>query len=103
MLLYATHEVCKKNLSWILSFLILSLLFLVSFWGFNNYICTPDRLLFLSECYFWCINFLRAVESELFPCLRRFGMKFYAYNPVSDLLINYFYSFNYKDSRLELK
>lgn len=25
----------------------------------------------------------RDVEKELFPCLRRFGIAFYAYNPVS--------------------
>ena len=25
----------------------------------------------------------RMVESELFPCLRYFGIRFYAYNPVS--------------------
>ena len=27
----------------------------------------------------------RIVESELFPALRYFGLRFYAYNPVSDL------------------
>ena len=27
----------------------------------------------------------RMVESELFPALRYFGLRFYAYNPVSDL------------------
>ena len=25
----------------------------------------------------------RDIEKELFPCLRRFGIAFYAYNPVS--------------------
>ena len=29
-----------------------------------------------------CLNF-RMVESELFPALRYFGLRFYAYNPVS--------------------
>ena len=30
------------------------------------------------------INIHRSVEGELFPCLRQFGIRFYAYNPVSE-------------------
>ena len=29
----------------------------------------------------------RKVEGELFPCLRNFGIAFYAYNPVSGNLV----------------
>ena len=31
-----------------------------------------------------CIH--RMVEGELFPCLRQFGLRFYAYNPVSQVI-----------------
>ena len=33
---------------------------------------------------FVCLFISRGVEGELFPCLRRFGIAFYAYNPVSN-------------------
>ncbi len=29
----------------------------------------------------------RMVESELLPCLRHFGIRFYAYNPVSSSVL----------------
>jgi len=31
----------------------------------------------------------RDVEKELLPCLRRFGMRFYAYNPLAGFFENF--------------
>lgn len=39
----------------------------------------------------------RQVESELFPCLRYFGMKFYAYNPLAGGLLTGKYHYEDKD------
>lgn len=41
-------------------------------------------LVFKGNCHY---TFVRQVEEELFPCLRRFGIAFYAYNPVSQYLV----------------
>ncbi len=38
----------------------------------------------VKDNYLTCDNFFyRMVETELIPCLRYFGIRFYAYNPVS--------------------
>lgn len=45
-------------------------------------------LFYLSSIYYFTIPTLyRMVEQELFPCLRHYGIRFYAYNPVSVLYI----------------
>ncbi|XP_048206323.1 aflatoxin B1 aldehyde reductase member 3-like [Perognathus longimembris pacificus] len=41
----------------------------------------------------------RQVETELFPCLRRFGLRFYAYNPLAGGLLTGKYSYEDKDSK----
>ena len=41
----------------------------------------------------------RTVETELFPCLRRLGMAFYAYNPLAGGMLSGKHSRDSKDSR----
>ncbi|XP_021562162.1 aflatoxin B1 aldehyde reductase member 2 isoform X2 [Carlito syrichta] len=41
----------------------------------------------------------RQVETELFPCLRHFGLKFYAYNPLAGGLLTGKYKYEDKDGR----
>ncbi|NXA76797.1 ARK72 reductase, partial [Thryothorus ludovicianus] len=41
----------------------------------------------------------RQVEAELFPCLRHFGLRFYAYNPLAGGLLTGKYKYEDKDTR----
>ncbi|XP_042544561.1 aflatoxin B1 aldehyde reductase member 2 [Dipodomys spectabilis] len=41
----------------------------------------------------------RQVETELFPCLRHFGLRFYAYNPLAGGLLTGKYKYEDKDSK----
>ncbi|NWQ81693.1 ARK72 reductase, partial [Columbina picui] len=41
----------------------------------------------------------RQVEAELFPCLRYFGLRFYAYNPLAGGLLTGKYKYEDKDTR----
>ncbi|XP_040843929.1 aflatoxin B1 aldehyde reductase member 2-like [Ochotona curzoniae] len=41
----------------------------------------------------------RQVEKELFPCLRHFGLKFYAYNPLAGGLLTGKYQYEDKDEK----
>ncbi|XP_004397119.1 PREDICTED: aflatoxin B1 aldehyde reductase member 2 isoform 2 [Odobenus rosmarus divergens] len=41
----------------------------------------------------------RQVETELFPCLRHFGLRFYAYNPLAGGLLTGKYKFEDKDGK----
>lgn len=43
----------------------------------------PDRLPFYSLLQGMYNATTRQVETELLPCLRYYGMKFYAYNPLA--------------------
>ncbi|XP_041871762.1 aflatoxin B1 aldehyde reductase member 3 [Corvus kubaryi] len=40
----------------------------------------------------------RQVEAELFPCLRHFGLRFYAYNPLAGGLLTGKYKYEDKDT-----
>uniref|UniRef100_A0A8C0X0P1 NADP-dependent oxidoreductase domain-containing protein n=1 Tax=Castor canadensis TaxID=51338 RepID=A0A8C0X0P1_CASCN len=42
---------------------------------------------------------LRKVETELFPCLRHFGLRFYAFNPLAGGLLTGKYKYEDKDSK----
>nr|KAF6443066.1 aldo-keto reductase family 7 member A2 [Molossus molossus] len=41
----------------------------------------------------------RQVETELFPCLRHFGLRFYAYNPLAGGLLTGKYKYEDKDGK----
>ncbi|XP_043764932.1 aflatoxin B1 aldehyde reductase member 2-like isoform X4 [Cervus elaphus] len=41
----------------------------------------------------------RQVEAELLPCLRRFGLRFYAYNPLAGGLLTGRYKYEDKDGK----
>uniref|UniRef100_A0A3Q2I5G8 NADP-dependent oxidoreductase domain-containing protein n=1 Tax=Equus caballus TaxID=9796 RepID=A0A3Q2I5G8_HORSE len=41
----------------------------------------------------------RRVETELFPCLRHFGLRFYAYNPLAGGLLTGKYKYEVKDGK----
>uniref|UniRef100_A0A3Q2LEW8 NADP-dependent oxidoreductase domain-containing protein n=1 Tax=Equus caballus TaxID=9796 RepID=A0A3Q2LEW8_HORSE len=41
----------------------------------------------------------RRVETELFPCLRHFGLRFYAYNPLAGALLTGKYEYEVKDGK----
>ncbi|XP_031571590.1 aflatoxin B1 aldehyde reductase member 2-like [Actinia tenebrosa] len=63
------------------------------------YICKESNYV-LPTIYQGMYNaFVRAVESELFPCLRRFGIQFYAYNPLAGGLLTGKYQYSDKDDK----
>ena len=55
-------------------------------WAVVYYILLCTNLIKVCTCIDLALNSVyRKVEPELFPCLRQFGLRFYAYNPVSGI------------------
>ena len=74
------YHICKSN-GWVLPTVYQGMYNAITRWG------PPTEL---TAWYYYNLFFLfsflpRMVEPELFPALRYFGLRFYAYNPVSDL------------------
>ena len=49
----------------------------------------PSRETPTLSYYLILIFYVRDIEAELIPALRRFGIRFYVYNPVGDFLITF--------------
>ena len=56
--------------------------------------CTHLFCLIMSLEIYISFNYTHSmVEDELFPCLRNFGMSFYAYNPVSAFILTLWWTY----------